>query len=297
MNEEDVKLLLTLRRTRNITKTAELMNLTQPALTRRIQVLEEDLGTKLLVRSRNGAFFTPAGESILPKIQELEEIFTCIRESMHFHAGKISGKIRIGVSINYAQFSMAKTVAGFARQYPHVSLHIESAQSWHIYKKLLNREISMAVLRGNYKWEDVNILFNREPMYLIAREECALGELNRIHYLYRNMESSLEKSVGRWFEENGIRPRHQIYLDNIRSAISLVEEGMGWAIVPGACLDGFRGFRVPLEFQDGSPFTRDSYLLCADEYIHLPQVWLFCRAVLEHGNMPGAAEALPPLSL
>jgi len=132
MNEEDIKLLLTLQRTRNITKTTEIMNLTQPALTRRIQVLEADLGVRLLIRSRNGVIFTPEGENILPKIKELGDGFTYIREYLNVHAGKICGRLKLGASSNYAQFGMAKVVADFAGMYPDVKFHIESAQSWHV---------------------------------------------------------------------------------------------------------------------------------------------------------------------
>lgn len=293
MNEEDIKLLLTLQQTQNITKTSEIMNLTQPALTRRIQVLEKDLGIRLLVRSRNGAFFTPEGESILPKIKELEENFIYIREYLSSHAGKICGKLRLGVSSNYAQSGLARTVAGFTRQYPDVTLHIESAQSWHVYKRLIGKDISLAILRGKYKWDDVNILFNQEPIYLIAKSPCTLQELNSIYYIQRNMETSLKKSVFRWFDENSIRPTHRIDIDNIKFAISLVEEGMGWAIIPGACLEGFQGFRMPLQFSDGSDLTRESYLLCTSEYLRLPQTWLFCKAILKNGNVPGAMDSLP----
>ena len=220
MNEEDIRLLLTLQRTRNITKTSELMNLTQPALTRRVQVLEADLGTRLLIRSRNGVIFTPEGENILPKIKELEEGFASIREYLNVHAGKISGKLKLGASGNYAQFGMAKVVADFTRRYPDVKLQIESAQSWHVYKRLLNKDISLAILRGEYKWDDIHIRFSQEPVYVIADKPCSLEDLNHMLYIRRNMESGLKKSVSQWFDENGIHPRSQLDIDNIKFAIS-----------------------------------------------------------------------------
>jgi len=136
-------------------------------------------------------------------------------------------------------------------------------------------------------------MFSQEPIYLIAKEPCSRKDLNSMQYIQRNMESSLKKTVSQWFCENEIHPKSQIDIDNIKFAISLVEEGAGWAIVPGACLENFPGYKTPLVFRDKSSLTRNSYLLCSKEYIRQPQVWLFCKAVLESGNVPGAAEKLP----
>ena len=293
MNEEDIELLLTLEKTRNITKTAEQMNLTQPALTRRIQILEQELGTRLLLRSRNGAVFTPVGEAILPRVRQIRKGFDEIRGYTNLHAGKICGKIKCGVSINYAQFCMADTIAAYSSRYPDVSLHIESSQSMNIYKRLLSRDFSLAVLRGKYKWDGICINFQKEPVYLIASAACEIADLRHMDYIHRSMEADLSRSVADWLAENDIPAHYHIHVDNIRSAIGLVEKNLGWAIVPGACLADFRGFRMPLTYQNGRALTRDTYLLCTEEYYHFPQVQLFCQEILRHGNVSEAMDRLP----
>ncbi|WP_406542465.1 LysR family transcriptional regulator [Clostridium ljungdahlii] len=52
MDEKDYKLILTLYKLKNITKTSEKLFITQPALTKRIKKIEKDLGTDLLIRSK-----------------------------------------------------------------------------------------------------------------------------------------------------------------------------------------------------------------------------------------------------
>ena len=57
MNEQDYQLLIDLYETKNITKVADQHFLTQPALTKRLRRIEEELGSVLLVRSRKGVVF------------------------------------------------------------------------------------------------------------------------------------------------------------------------------------------------------------------------------------------------
>ena len=62
MDEKDIQILLTLAEHQNLTRTAERLYMTQPALTSRIQRLEKDLNAQLLQRSAKGVSFTPAGQ-------------------------------------------------------------------------------------------------------------------------------------------------------------------------------------------------------------------------------------------
>ena len=55
----------------------------------------------------------------------------------------------------------------------------------------------------------------------------------------------------------------------------MVKSGIGWAILPEICLDGFDGVRTPLVLQDGSRITRKTYVLYKHDYYELPQVKLF----------------------
>ena len=64
MDEKDYELLLELNESKNITKTAQKLYMTQPAITKRIQKMEQDLGCQLFIRSRKGILPTPAAEGI-----------------------------------------------------------------------------------------------------------------------------------------------------------------------------------------------------------------------------------------
>lgn len=65
MDEKDFELLMVLGESRNITKAADKLFITQSALSKRIKNIERELGVELLLRSRQGIRFTPSGETVL----------------------------------------------------------------------------------------------------------------------------------------------------------------------------------------------------------------------------------------
>ena len=65
MDEKDFELLEVLDETRNITHAADKLYMTQSALSKRIKSMEQELGVEILLRSRQGIRFTPAGEKVL----------------------------------------------------------------------------------------------------------------------------------------------------------------------------------------------------------------------------------------
>ena len=81
MNEQDYQLLIDLYETKNITKVADQHFLTQPALTKRLRRIEEELGSVLLVRSRKGVVFNSVGESVISYCRQMCEMNEQLRNS------------------------------------------------------------------------------------------------------------------------------------------------------------------------------------------------------------------------
>lgn len=108
MDEKDFELLRVLDETRNITHAADRLYITQSALSKRIKSMERELGAVILLRSRQGIRFTPAGEAVLARsaaaARELDEL----RRKLSELADEVSGTLNAGVSINYAQYKIGR---------------------------------------------------------------------------------------------------------------------------------------------------------------------------------------------
>ena len=171
MDEQDIELLKTLIDTQNITKTAKKLYTTQSSLTKRIQKMEQDLGCQLFIRSRKGILPTPAAEGIFPEIEKISQSMEHIRAYALSLQGEICGSLKIGVSVNIARYKLPAVLKTFMKKYPKVDIYVTTMQSTQLYRALADNEISIALVRGNFNWQDGDVILSREPVCLVRNQE------------------------------------------------------------------------------------------------------------------------------
>lgn len=284
MDEKDCELIEMLWETRNITKAAERLFTTQSALTKRIQKLEEKLGCELFIRSRKGILFTPVAERILPYVRQVSDSMDRIRSQVAIYRKEVAGTLKLGVSINFARYRLADVLKGFMDQYPNVDIHVSTMQSTNLYQSLVKNEISIAIVRGSFKWNEGMVTLSEEPVCLVTAREHAGEPLNSYPYIGRHTDAGFYDKIQLWRAENGCQEsRTNLWVDDIGSCLEMVSRGIGWSILPEICLKQFDGQITPLYFKDGTPFTRSSHILYKHDYFELPQV----KKIYSGGTGPG----------
>lgn len=284
MEERDFELLRLLKFNGNITHAAEKLYTSQSALSKRIQQLEKDLGVTLFIRSKQGVLFTPEGEEVLKRSLLAASELRLMRENIVSMKHFLSGTLRVGISINYAQYKMGDVLAGFIKKYPKVNLHIGTGKSRNIYKQMVQGDIDLAIIRGEYSWHHHKSLLERERICLIHAEPINLLDLSHLPYIGRKTDLEFEREISQWFHENQIKTRTEgLFVDNVSTCVDLVERGVGWAIVPEICIQNFQGHILPLSFSNGEPFVRSTYLVASENGSNLPQVKAF-MAYLQEEN-------------
>lgn len=276
MDKRDYELLLALDQHKNITKAAQSLYMTQPAITKRIQKMEEELHCPLLIRSKRGVLLTPAAESLLPCARTILKNMEQMEELAAASQDYICGTLRLGCSLNYAHYRLPAILKDYTVRYPKVEVHITTEQSRQLYKMLCKEEISLAILRGEYNWDGKKILLASEPMCLICSREDAGRPLTDYPYISHNTDSGLNSQLFSWFEARGLTGiRRNFQIDSIDTCKEMVRYGLGWSILPSICLNNFDGYTEALFWQDGTPFVRNTYLLCQPTSDRLPQVKKF----------------------
>lgn len=276
MDEKDYELILTLYELKNITKAAEKLFITQPALTQRIKKIERELGIELLLRSKKGVLFTPSGESIIPYIKTIVNSLRQMRQHVISNHDFIGGTLTAGVSLNYSRYFLPKVLKSYTEAFPNVDVNIITDQSKSLYRRLQNDEIFIAVVRGEYKWDEKSIFLDTEPMCLVCSNENFNRPLDSFSYIGRRTDDILQGKIQTWLAEHGLYNKNtKLSIDNIDTCLEMAKNGLGWAILPKVCLGDFDGYYEDLLFADGTPFTRSTYVLCRNSYYSLPQVKLF----------------------
>jgi LysR family transcriptional regulator, carnitine catabolism transcriptional activator len=117
-----LRALVAVSRFESFTKAAELLHVTQPALTVQVKQLEEALDLKLLDRTTRQVRLTEAGKDIVPILQTLlRELDTVVSRSKDLSSKRI-GSIRLGCLPSVAASILPLAIAAFREQFPNVSL-------------------------------------------------------------------------------------------------------------------------------------------------------------------------------
>lgn len=276
MDEKDFEILSILNETRNITRAAKQLYITQSALSKRIKAIETELGIEMLIRSRQGIRFTPAGEAVLTHSTCAAREMELMRRHIDTMNEEICGTLNTGISINFALYKLPDILADYHKKYPKVNLQITTGQSRHLYRQMLDGSLDIAVLRGEYPWDGIQFLLSQENICLVYNQEYEGTPLSNYLYISHKTDISQSAMMTRWMHEQNLNLRtNGVCVDSITACTEMVKRGIGWGLLPEIALQNFHGCKKPCTFTDGEPFIRRTYILCQREAVELPQVNAF----------------------
>ena len=281
MNDQDYQFLIDLYETGSITRAAQQQFLTQPAMTKRLRRIEEELGCQLLLRSKRGVTFTATGETVVRYCQQIVQIREQMKNEINHSRGVVGGSLRVGTSMNYGRYRLPGALRRYQQLYPMVYVRIITGHSRDLYHMMLDGKLSLAIVRGNFPWNEGSILLSAEPICLVRSFENLDKPLSEYPYISHHTDADEEKRIEQWLLENHVARNSRIWIDDIASCREMAQAGLGWTIIPSICLDGFRGEVTPLYGKDGTPFLRNTCVLYRNACRELQQVTLFLRVLAE----------------
>lgn len=283
MEEKDFEILCDLWETCNISRTSQRLFMTQSAVTKRRQKIEEDLKIPLFVRSKKGLQPAPALESILPEVRTVVEAVARLKDYAASCTGEISGTLRLGVAVNYARYRLPEVLTDFMACYPRVDIHIKANRSINVYRDLMNAETSFAIVRGEYAWRGGNIVLSQDQHYLVRHPAHDREELNNQIFIARESDAGYLAELATWMNEQGLHPwRSELVINDVETILTLVDQGVGWSVLPRICLGRFHGIAEPIRFKNGRDFSRLTHILYRSDYFALPQVQAFVEIARKH---------------
>jgi DNA-binding transcriptional LysR family regulator len=163
-------------------RAAAALNVTQPALTQRIQVLERELGIQLLQRNSREVSLTPAGEALLEHARSLAQEEDRALRAMRDHVAGIAGRFRISYISAWNVGLPVAIVGEFRRRYPAVRLETTSGQSRSNIDRLMADDLDFAfviVPAGGCKGLVVRPI-NRQEVLVVMTSSNHLAQMERI---------------------------------------------------------------------------------------------------------------------
>lgn len=135
----------------NFTKAANALFITQPAVTKHIQELEQHFQLKLFERNGNQIQLTAAGEVLLQHTEQLLALYRNMEEEMNDLANRHQGLLKLGASSTVAQYVIPPLLAGFHKKYPNIEIALYNGNTEQIEQALTNKEIDLGIIEGHSK--------------------------------------------------------------------------------------------------------------------------------------------------
>lgn len=286
MNEKDWELLITLYEEGTITRSAQKLYISQPALTYRIKQIEKTFQTKIIYRGSKGIVFTSQGLYLLEYAKKMINELRKTTDNIKNMKDEVQGVLRIGVSSNFALYQLPLVLEGFLSKFPNVEISLTTGWSSKILSKLQSEEVHIAILRGEHNWIGEQIILNEETLCVASKEKIDLDELPILNQIKYHTDSHLKNTFDRWWQGTyTVPPNVTMEVDRIETCKELVKKGLGYAIIPSISLkEEDNLFTVDLKEND-QKILRKTWLLHRKELLELNVVHAFVTFVKKFYNI------------
>ena len=226
-------------------RAAARLNMTQPPLSRQIQLLEHSLNVTLLSRSSRSVRLTPAGRNFLAEARRILRLAESAAISTRRVASGEAGSIAIGFTAASGYGFLPRFLSAARRDFPDVDLVLKEMVTGDQIEALLTGTIDLGLLRppiDRRKFEAVRIL--TEPLVaalpaddeLAAKPALQLADLDQTDLIMYTPEGARyfhDLLIG-LFNRGSVAPHYVHYMNQIHSMLALVRAGLGAALVPEA---------------------------------------------------------------
>ncbi|GGF15569.1 LysR family transcriptional regulator [Flavobacterium limi] len=165
----------------NFTKAATELYISQPAVSKHIQELEETYKIKLFERNGSKIALTPAGEILLKHTKNIFEIYREIDFDMSSFRNERQGLLRLGSSTTISQYIISPVLARFHQKQQDIKVNLLNGNTEQIENALINKEIEIGIVEGQSKNQLIKYVpFIKDELVLVCSAQNPLAKQNEI---------------------------------------------------------------------------------------------------------------------
>jgi DNA-binding transcriptional LysR family regulator len=220
---------------------AQVLNISAPALTRRIQKLEAGLGVELLKRTTRRVDVTIPGHQFLPKARKLLEDFEASLSSIKAPSDPKSGRVAVACIPTAAYYLLPKAIAQFNAQYPQVRVRILEDDASSVAHRVSHQEADLGITflggrDGDLQFHDIY----EDPFVLACRRDHPLAKHNQVTWRelssYRLVTSSRLSGnrlvIDKALQKYGWHPNWFYEVQHLSTSLGIVEAGLAVVALP-----------------------------------------------------------------
>lgn len=231
----------------SFSQAAHQLHLTQPAVSKRIALLEGQLGVRLFDRIGRTVSLTEAGREFAPRARAILRDVEDTQRAITNLSGKVTGQLSLATSHHIGLWRLPPVLKTYAQRYPLVTLDLHFMDSEVAHEQIVQGNLELGIITlapGGHErlnsipvWRD-DLVFMCSAEHRLARAAgVTIEQLSEQPAILPDMSTFTGRIVKRLFDERGL-PLHTSmstnYLETIKMLVSI---GLGWSVLPKSMLD------------------------------------------------------------
>lgn len=246
MNLHTLRIFTNVAKLGSITEAANLLHISQPAVTAQIRKLERELEVKLITGKGRGIELTTEGKFLYEQGLRLFHLEEQIDEKFKTFLEK-KEKVQIASSYISTNYILPPVIAGYKLENPDVDIYVSLGNVQSVERRVLNYEVDFGfVVQSNIGHEDLHFekildvpfWFVVHPTHPLANKEVSIFDLSEHDFIYRERGSStLDLLEAIFYTHNCPLPKFGLQMQGVLESIKVVESGYGMALAPACSVE------------------------------------------------------------
>jgi LysR family transcriptional regulator, nitrogen assimilation regulatory protein len=222
-------------------RAAQVLNLAQPTLSRRIASLEHELQAQLFVRHQRGVSLTPAGAALSHRAQSLVRQLEELRDEVNLLDREPSGAVAVGLPPSLLKVVNGPLVESYRKRFPRVMLNVHEGLSNLLEEKLVNGDLDVALMfatRSRLRNASTKVLAAEEIVLAKAgnavsqNEWITIENIEKLPLVLYKLPNYIRWRVDVAFQQRGLKPNIVVEVNTIPMLLEFARRGVGAVIVP-----------------------------------------------------------------
>lgn len=237
INLELYKIFYVVAECKNITKASEILNISQPAVTKHIKNLEDGLGSPLFIRTKKGVILNEYGEKIFLKVKNALILLDESEKEISKYISMNKGTIKIGISTSLTRKYLLKHIENFHKIYPNIIININTDSTKDLIKQLKNGVIDLIICKKP-EYVDLELEYSKlgETKYIfvassdykeLLNNKVNVQKLMNYPILLQKSPSNSRTSVDKYFKSNNIKIEPRMNIGSSNLLIDFAKIGYG----------------------------------------------------------------------
>ncbi|WP_282173918.1 LysR family transcriptional regulator [Cytobacillus firmus] len=241
MDLRQLRYFTTVVQEKNFSKAAGILHISQPSLSSSIMKLENEIGIQLLERNTRSLTLTESGEMFYTRAMDLIKRHEYMLKDLEEIRQTGSGMISIGL-IESSKYWIPKTIKQFKERYPNIEMHFKELLGHkQVIESLSNYDVHITITNQLIHNNEIEVIpIYIEKLLLVMHKDDKLNELVSISlkdltehdFIISTAGFQTRDDVLNAFHHENLTPNIKYEIERLETACSLVEHGLGIAILP-----------------------------------------------------------------